>query len=131
MDALTVVSSLLKVVAVLALLVISLRVLARYQGGRGKGRMGLRGRPDTVIEVLEQSRLGRSASLAAVRVGDRVLLLGMTENRVETLADVTNDIDLTIPDEPGEDAGDQSMLDHAIELLRSGSFGPRAGTSEG
>lgn len=123
MDALTILSSLLKVGAVLALLVISLRLLARQQG-RGSGtRAGSRGRPEALIEVLEQSRLGRTANVAAVRVGDRILLLGTTEGSVETLADVTDNIDLTVDeDEDDEDLGDQSVLHHAMDLLRSGNF---------
>lgn len=121
MDAMTVVSSLLKVGAVLALLVFSLRLLAKHQGARPGG--GLRRRPDSIIEVLEQSRLGRSTTLAAVRVGDRVLLLGTTEQRVETLADVTGDIDLTVEDDEDESRSeDQSVLHHALDILRSGNF---------
>ncbi len=121
MDAVTVLSSLLKVAAVLALLVLSLRLLGRYQGTRGPQR-GLRGRPESLIEILEQSRLGRNAGLAAVRVGDRVLLLGTTESSIETLADVTDNIDLTVDDDEEDDPVDQSVLHHAVDLLRSGNF---------
>ena len=114
-------SSLLKVGAVLGLLVLTLRLLSRNQRGRGGARIG-GGRPvqAPIIEVVEQSRLGRTANVVAVRVGERVLLLGVTESGVQHLADVTDDIDLTV-DEPG-DASSASVLDHAVDLLRSGNF---------
>lgn len=121
MGGMALISSLLKVAAVLALLILVLRMLSRHQRGRGGSRMGAgRAVQAPMIEVMEQSRLGRTANVVAVRVGERVLLLGVTESGVQHLADVTDDIDLTI-DDTDEPTG-PSVLDHAVDLLRSGNF---------
>jgi len=122
MGSFAVISSLLKVVAVLALLVITLRVIAKYQGARSGGRGVGRAAPPAIIEVLDQSRLGRSGSVVALRVGERVLLLGTTEGSVEMLADVTDDIDLTVEDDQENGFAEPSVLEHAVDLLRTGAF---------
>jgi flagellar biogenesis protein FliO len=112
--------SLLKVAAVLGALILCLRLLARHQRGRTGVRSSGRTTAAPLIEVVDQSRLGRTANVVAVRVGERVLLLGVTEAGIETLADVSDDIDLTVddPDEPPPG----SVLDHAVDLLRTGGF---------
>jgi len=48
------------------------------------GRPGLRG--DAAIEVVSQRSLGQRTSLAVVRVGGEVLLVGITQQQVNTLA---------------------------------------------
>lgn len=114
--------SLLKVGAVLVLLVLALRLLARYQNGRpGARRSAVRG-PASVLEVIDQTRLGRTASAVAVRAGDRVILLGVSEAGVEHLADLTEDVDLSEPEDDGDDH--VSVLDHALDLLKTGSIKP-------
>lgn len=117
MSGIELLTSLLKVVAVLALLILALRMVSRQQ--RGRSRAGGRTTPSALIEVLDQSRIGRSSNVVAVRVGERVLLLGVTESSIENLADVTEDIDLTEDESVSEDL---SVLDHAVDLLRSGGF---------
>ena len=120
MEGMALISSLLKVAAVLGLLILSLRMLSRHQRGRGGARVGGgRSTQAPIIEVVEQSRLGRTANIVAVRVGERVLLLGVTESGVQHLADVTDDIDLTVDEDDPQAA---SVLDHAVDLLRSGNF---------
>ncbi len=122
MGGLALISSLLKIAAVLALLVITLRVIAKYQGTRSGGRGFNRPGPPAIIEVLDQSRLGRSANVMAVRVGERVFLLGITETSVEMLADVSDDIDLTIDDDDSSELVEPSVFEHAVDLLRTGAF---------
>lgn len=113
--------ALVKVAGVLVLLIGALRLLGRYQrGGGGSASRTVRART-SVLEVLDQTRLGRSSSLVAVRAGDRVMVLGVTENTIEHLADITDDVDLAddeVADEPG------SVLDHALDLLRAGEIRP-------
>lgn len=125
MDAITVLTSVLKIGAVLALLVISLRLLGRHQAKLGTNRAGRGARASVTIEILDQTRLSRTATIATVRVGDRILLLGTTEGSVQTLADVTDDIDLTVPEDGDEsDPTDETVLHHALDLLRSGRVRP-------
>ncbi len=119
MGGLDLVSSLLKIVVVFALLALTLRGLARYQRGRPGRRSGTRGTPPALIEVLDQSRLGRSANLVAVRVGPRVLLLGLTDSRIEMLADIGDDLVVEPPDPPDPDQDRTTVLDHALEILGS------------
>ncbi len=113
--------ALLKVAGVLVLLVGALRLLARHQrsGGGGAGR-SLRGRP-SVLEIVDQTRLGRSNSVVAVRAGDRVMVLGVSESGgIEHLADISDAIELDV-DEP--EAGEStSVLDHALDILRAGDI---------
>jgi len=124
MNGIEILSSLLKVGAVFALLYLTLRVLAKHQGrsGRGGVRRDKRGRNEAapLVQVLDQSSVGRSANIVAVRVGERVLLLGVTDSDITTLADVSGDIEFAGDDplEPGQDG----VLDHALDILRSGSF---------
>ena len=55
---------------------------------RRKAMPGLRGRGRMVpIEVLARQGLGRSASVAMVRAGGKVLLLGVTEQNVNILGE--------------------------------------------
>ncbi len=120
MEGAQLVISIAKFSAVLVVLVLALRLLSRNQRGRGGVRVpGGRGETAPLMEIVDQSRIGRSANAVALRVGERVLLLGVTETGIETLADITADIDLTAP-EP-EDASN-SMLDHAVDLLKTGNF---------
>lgn len=124
MDGLTILTSLLKVAGVLALVVFSLRLLGRFDIGRGTPLgAGAVSKKTSLIEILEQSRLDRTTTLAAVRIGDRVLLLGTTENGVETLADVSNDVDLR--DDTNEPAEKVDVLSDALDMLRSGGFRSR------
>ena len=115
--------ALLKVGAVLILLIGALRLLGRYQRGGGSSA-GRSIRPRTsLLEVVDQTRLGRTNSVVALRAGDRVMVLGVTDSGIEHLADITDDIDLdgggdVDDDEPG------SVLDHALDLLRTGDIRP-------
>ena len=113
--------SLLKVGAVLVLLILALRLLARYQRGQGGARRTAGRAPASVLEVVDQTRLGRTASAVAVRAGDRILLLGVSEAGVSHLADVTEDVDLSEPEVEDEHT---SVLDHALDLLKTGSLKP-------
>ena len=115
--------ALVKVAAVLVLLIGALRLLGRYQrggGGRSSGR-ALRTRP-SVLEIVDQTRLGRTSSVVAVRAGERVMVLGVTESGIEHLADITDDIDLEQDEVETEEPG--SVLDHALDLLRAGDIRP-------
>lgn len=116
--------SLAKVAAVFGLLFITLRLLGTWHRQRGTARPS--GRPKApLVEKIDEMRVGRGGSVVAVRVGETVLLLGVTEQRIDHLADVTESIDLTSvdeDDEPDRDTG-PSPLDHALALLRQRTSG--------
>lgn len=135
MGAVDLIVSLVKVGVVFGLLIITLRLLSRSRSLRGEGA---RSRRAPALEVLDKTRVGRTSSVVTVRVGDRALLLGVTESQITTLADVTDS--LPSPDAGATDAlfagtgqADaatdrspddvdvrSSVLDHALELIRSG-----------
>jgi len=69
---------LLSLAVVLALLWVAARVLRRGQRRTQHG---------VVVDVLARQPLAQRASVAVVKVGDRALVLGVTESRVELLAD--------------------------------------------
>ena len=50
--------------------------------GRASGRGG-----DGVLDVLARQALGRTASVAVIRVADRAYVLGVTENQITLLDD--------------------------------------------
>lgn len=94
---------------VLALMYAAARLLHRFHGAPSSsaaaGRSAFRGvrrallgrggldpapqRPTRVLEVLARQPLGKSAGVAVLRVGDRTVLLGVTDQRVELLGEVT------------------------------------------
>ena len=69
---------LLSLAVVLALLWVAARVLRRGQRRTQHG---------VVVDVLARQPLAQRASVAVVKVGDRALVLGVTESRVELLAE--------------------------------------------
>jgi flagellar protein FliO/FliZ len=50
-------------------------------------RAGKRGRATKLIDVLGRQALSRSASVAVVRVGDKALVVGVTDNQVSVLSE--------------------------------------------
>lgn len=114
--------ALVKVAAVLVLLIGALRLLGRYQRGGGSAARTIRPRT-SVLEVVDQTRLGRTNSVVALRAGDRVMVLGVTDSGIEHLADITDDIDLGGDDVDNDDEPG-SVLDHALDLLRTGDIRP-------
>lgn len=125
--------TLVKIAAVFGLLFVTLRLLTRSRGLRLDGG---RNAKSPQLEVTDKARVGRTSSIVTVRVGDRTLLLGVTEQHISTLADVSDDLanaalfgDVGGPgDEPGRpgDATERiSVVDHAIDLIRKGGFAPK------
>lgn len=119
MGALDVLVSLFKVVAVFGLLLMTLRLLGRSKGLRGGSRTAA-AMPG--LEILDKTRLGRTSAVVTVRIGERALLLGVTETQITTLADVTDDVPPPEPEPEVDLAGGErtSVIDHALEVLRAG-----------
>ncbi len=70
---------------------------------RKKALPGMRGRNRVApIEVLARQGLGRTASVAMVRAGGKVLLLGVTETNVNILGEA-DDLGMLVDDGPGAD----------------------------
>ena len=93
-----VVGSIVKVAATFGLLFVTLRVVGRLNGTRPRagGRANRQHRP---VELVARSSLGRSASVAVVRLGERCFALGVTEQHINLLAVV--DVDLSDPEPAG------------------------------
>ena len=95
--------ALVKVAAVLVLLIGALRLLGRYQrggGARSNGR-AMRARP-SVLEIVDQTRLGRTSSVVAVRAGERVMVLGGGEAEPEATEAPAEEI--SAEESPAEEA---------------------------
>lgn len=56
-------------------------------GTTGMGKRGLRRRP-VPVEVIARHGLSRSSSVAVVRLGERALVLGVTEHQVSLLTEI-------------------------------------------
>lgn len=84
MAGLSIIGAVVKVALVFGLLYVTLRVVARLNGGR---QGALRGAGRTV-EVLARSPLSRGAALVVARIGERCLALGVTDHSVTVLGDV-------------------------------------------
>ena len=89
----SIVGTLVRLVVSLAVVLLLLVFLARYLNNRqlGGGRaVGLPGRrkPLADVEVLSRHGLSRGSSLAVVRAGGRLLLVGVTETSVTVLREL-------------------------------------------
>lgn len=65
------------------------KVLRRASGGKGVG----------TLDVLARRQLGRGSSVSVIRVGDRALVVGVTEQAVSLLAEVDAE-QFAVADEP-------------------------------
>ena len=99
MDGVDVVGSIVKVVLIFGLLWLTLRFVGRLNGApRGPMVGRRRAAAPRPVEVIGRSALGRSSSVAVVRLGDRCFALGVTEQQVRLLTEV--EVDLTAPEPP-------------------------------
>ncbi len=112
-----VIVNLVKVAAVFALLFVTLRMLGTWNRGRGGVRTSARAKAP-LIEKIDELRVGRGGSVVTLRVGDTVLLLGVTEQHVQQIADVTASVDLTEMDAGPRSGAGPSPFEHALALLR-------------
>ena len=120
------VGTLVRLVVSLAVVLLLLVFLARYlnhrQGGTGRG-VALTGRrkPAAPVEVLSRHGLSRGSSLAVVRAGGQLLLVGVTETSVSVLRELEEEPEPVDPpqDVPaGPVAGPAGSLGSVVELLR-------------
>lgn len=75
----------IRLIASLAVVVGLLLLLARVAGRRFAGREG------AAVQVLHRQALSRSASVAVLTVGSRVLVLGTTDQHVQLLTELDPD----------------------------------------
>lgn len=97
----------LSLVVVLVLLWVAARVLRKNQ------RRSMQG---VEVDVLARQPLAQRASVAVVQVGDRALVLGVTENRVELLSEAPLASVLTassLVEPPTPDAEDEAPTNSA------------------
>lgn len=78
---------LIKVAFVFGLLFVTLRVVGKLYNGGGARIMG--GRHDgAVIQVIGRQTIGRNADVTVVTLGERTLVLGVTEHNVSMVAEL-------------------------------------------
>lgn len=79
----------------LAIVIGLMWVAANQLKKRGYGGTGGRRGPGVQLEVLARRSMGRNSSIVVVRVGDRSMLVGVTDHQINKLDDVDIDeIDL-------------------------------------
>ena len=113
----------LRLVFSLAIVVGLLLLLARFAGRRFQGKTG------AVIQVVHRQQLSRGSGVAVVTVGERVLVLGTTEQQVTLLTELEPDELLLEADLADLDTGLTSGLDaqHDLEHAQAAEE-PRART---
>lgn len=105
---------LLSLAVVLAVMALAGRAMRRRTFPNGAPRRG-RVAP---IEVLARQGLGRSASVALVKAGGKVLVLGVTETNVSVLGEA--DEDAILEDDPVGPGAERTALPGDGLLLRPG-----------
>ena len=75
-----------RLVLSLAFIALVLWFAARVAQKRGLGQ------GNGLIEVVARQRMGRASSVSVVRIADRVLVVGSTEEQVTLLAEVDGDV---------------------------------------
>ncbi|MDP1793339.1 MAG: flagellar biosynthetic protein FliO [Acidimicrobiales bacterium] len=78
---------LIKVAFVFGLLFVTLRVVGKLYNGGGAKIMGGR-HEGAVIQVIGRQSIGRNADVTVVTLGERTLVLGVTEHNVSMVAEL-------------------------------------------
>lgn len=124
MQDVSLVASLSRLVVV-ALLMAAVLLVLRRTTSRGRASAPKRG-PKRTIELVDRQSLGKTQSVAVLRVNDSMLVVGVTEQRVELL---------TVLDQPAADHEvdfDEEMIDLAeVELVRASARGAHLYTDGG
>ena len=81
---------LVKVGLVFGLLFVTLRVVGKLHMGGGGARLGAR-KDGAVVQVLGRQSLGRNADVTVVALGDRTLVLGVTEHNVSVVTELEHE----------------------------------------
>jgi flagellar biogenesis protein FliO len=125
----SVTSTLVRVVIVFVLLIATMRVMARLTGRRRSSRVAPRRRGSSrPIEIVDRQALNRNATVAIVDIQGRRLALGITEQNVRLLVDLSTargerpvDIDLRETPDDGDDALAAPSLRALADSLRERS----------
>lgn len=115
--------SLARVVIVLGLLWAVMRVIRRVSGRSRGGGATRSSRRTCTIELLNRRAVGRTASVAAVRVGAKMYVLGITDQRIEKLDECDApefDLDLELGSDFGLGAASHSTDDDRDEFENAG-----------
>ncbi|MGZ4474459.1 MAG: flagellar biosynthetic protein FliO [Nocardioides sp.] len=107
----------LRLVFSLAIVVGLLLLLTRFAGRRFQGKTG------AVIQVVHRQQLSRGTGVAVITVGERVLVLGTTEQQVTLLTELEPD-ELLLDDDLGEL---DELFEHDLEHAQAAEE-PRART---
>jgi flagellar biogenesis protein FliO len=119
--------ALARVVIVLGLLWVVLRIIRRVSGRSNGGGASRSAKNTCTIELLNRRAIGRTASVAAVRVGAKMYVLGITDQRIEKLDECeAPEFDLDVLALASELSSD-GQLEDALEApnRNRGLFDPR------
>lgn len=103
-------------IAALALVLFLAYILLRWLNKRMPG-LGAGGAAGKMITVLDRVTLGKNSSILLVRVQDRVFLVGISENAVQTLAEFDDpEGELTLPDKGENPSFSEAMKDAVAKM---------------
>ncbi len=103
----------LSLAAIIALIVLTLWGVRRLQGRRWTGKMNAK-----PIQVIDRVHLAPKRSLDVIAVGDRILLLGVTENGINLLTELTADEKNQLETTQTASGGFQPALEEARNRLQ-------------
>ncbi|MDO5628652.1 MAG: flagellar biosynthetic protein FliO [Mobilicoccus sp.] len=114
---LTILRAVFSLALVLGLIVLCFRILARRTGITPTGRG-----PAPVLDVLARRQLSRTSSVQIVRVGERVIVLGVTDSNISVLTHLsTTDVPADEDEDGPQDAPTITTADLA-GFTRRGRF---------
>jgi flagellar biogenesis protein FliO len=118
----TLATTLLRVAIVFVLLIATMRVMARLTGRRRHGRVATRRRASSrPIEVVDRQALNRSASVAIVDIDGRRVALGITDQNVRLLIDLSSprpEVEIDLRDDPDAEGPTAPSLRALADTLR-------------
>jgi flagellar protein FliO/FliZ len=114
-----------RLVASLAIVVGLMLLLARLVGKRYGARAG------APVQVLHRQQLSRSASVAVITVGSRVLVVGTTDHQVSLLTELDPEeleVELDLTDEVALDAAAHESSEAPVKVPAPAAGGALAGS---
>lgn len=104
---------------ILAAIIIYLSYVCSKYLGKGL----IKGSASRYMRLVDQMIVGQNRSLAIVQIGARYLFLGITQEKIEALAEISEDDLIPLSTDSGENALDFGQILSKIKIKKSGGNG--------